>query len=163
MYIAHKIHVDLPCCIMNISIRPATEADLPAIHALVYELAVYEKSPESVVTSPAEYLEDFRNGLFESQVAEADGQIVGMTLYYMAYSTWRGKMLYLDDFVVKEQYRRHGIGRLLFEAFLAEGRRRGCRLVKWQVLDWNTPALNFYEQYGTIIETDWWNGKILFE
>ena len=63
---------------MNIKIRPATEADLPAIHALVYELAVYEKEPEAVETTPAEYLEDFRNGLFESIVAEIDGQVAGM-------------------------------------------------------------------------------------
>ncbi len=146
----------------NITIRTATEADLPAIHALVYELAVYEKEPEAVVTTPAEYLEDFRNGLFESQVAELDGQVVGMTLYYMAYSTWRGKMLYLDDFVVNEKYRRHGIGQLLFDAFVEEGRRRGCRLVKWQVLDWNEPALNFYRRNKAIIETGWWNGKIMY-
>lgn len=147
---------------MNIIIRPATEADLPAIHALVYELAVYEKEPESVETTPAEYLEDFRNGLFEATVAEADGQVVGMTLFYTAYSTWRGKMLYLDDFVVNEAYRRHGIGQLLFDAFVEEGRRRGCRLVKWQVLDWNEPALNFYRKNNAIIEENWWNGKILY-
>ena len=147
---------------MNIIIRPATEADLPAIHALVYELAVYEKEPEAMETTPAEYLEDFRNGLFEATVAEVDGQIAGMTLYYMAYSTWRGKMLYLDDFVVNEPYRRHGIGQMLFDAFVEEGRQRGCRLVKWQVLDWNEPALNFYRKNNAIIETNWWNGKILY-
>ncbi len=147
---------------MNIIIRPATEADLPAIHALVYELAVYEKEPEAVETTPAEYLEDFRNGLFEATVAEVDGQVAGMTLYYMAYSTWRGKMLYLDDFVINEAYRRHGIGQLLFDAFVEEGRQRGCRLVKWQVLDWNEPALHFYRKNNAIIETNWWNGKILY-
>ncbi|MBL7775104.1 MAG: GNAT family N-acetyltransferase [Saprospiraceae bacterium] len=147
---------------MNITIRPATEADLPAIHALVYELAVYEKEPDAVETSPEEYLEDFRQGRFEAQVAEADGQVVGMTLYFMAYSTWRGKMLYLDDFVVREAYRRYGIGQMLFDAFVEEGRRRGCRLIKWQVLDWNTPAINFYKKNRAIIETDWWNGKILY-
>lgn len=147
---------------MNIIIRPATEADLPAIHALVYELAVYEKEPEAVETTPAEYLEDFRNGLFEATVAEVDGQVVGMTLYYMAYSTWRGKMLYLDDFVINEAYRRHGIGQMLFDAFVEEGRRRGCRLVKWQVLDWNEPALHFYRKNNAIIETNWWNGKVLY-
>lgn len=148
---------------MHITIRPAAEADLPAIHALVYELAVYEKEPEAVETTPAEYAEDFRKGLFEAQVAEIDGKIVGMTLYFMTYSSWRGKMLYLDDFVVNEAYRRYGVGQLLFDAFVAEGRRRGCRLVKWQVLDWNEPALNFYRKNRAIIETGWWNGKILFK
>ena len=147
---------------MEITIRTATEADLPAIHALVYELAVYEKEPEAVETTPEEYAVDFRNGLFEAKVAEADGKIVGMTLYFMAYSTWRGKMLYLDDFVVNEAYRRFGVGQKLFDAFVEEGRRRGCRLVKWQVLDWNEPALNFYRKNKAIIETGWWNGKILY-
>ena len=143
----------------NITIRPATEADLPAIHGLMFELAVYEKAPEAVAATIEEYREDFRNGLFESHVAEMDGQVVGMTLFYMAYSSWKGKMLYLDDFVVTEECRRFGAGQLLFDAFLEEGRRRGCRLVKWQVLDWNDPALNFYRKNEAIIETEWWNGK----
>jgi GNAT superfamily N-acetyltransferase len=144
-------------------IRSGTEADMPGVHNLVYQLAVYEKSPESVETTVAEYLEDFRNGLFECTVAEMDGKIVGLTLYYMTYSSWRGKMLYLDDFVVDEPYRRFGIGQKLFESFLEEGRRRGCRLAKWQVLDWNEPALAFYRKHGAVIETDWWNGKVFLK
>ncbi len=144
----------------KIQIRPATEADIPAIHALVYELAVYEKEPEAVETTPAEYLADFRAGHFQSLVAELDGEVAGMVLYFMAYSTWRGKMLYLDDFVVAERFRRYGIGQQLFDAFLEEGRRSGCRLVKWQVLDWNQPALDFYAKNEAIIEKNWWNGKL---
>lgn len=148
----------------NIRVRPATEADLPAVHALMYELAEYEKEPEAVFTTPQEYLEDFRSGLFESHVAEMDGRIVGMTLFYMAYSSWKGKMLYLDDFVVTESCRRFGVGQMLFDAFVEEGRNRGCRLVKWQVLDWNEPALAFYRRNEAIIETNWWNVKMfLFE
>ena len=143
-----------------ILIRPATESDMPAIHALVYELAVYEKAPEAVTTTPEEYLEDFRNGRFESLVAEMDGKVAGMVLFYAAYSTWKGKMLYLDDFVVWESYRRYGVGQLLYDAFLEEGRKRGCRLVKWQVLDWNTPAFRFYEKNDAIVEKDWWNCKV---
>lgn len=143
----------------QISIRDATEHDIPAIHALVYELAVYEKEPEAVRTTPEEYLEDFKNGLFESRVAEMDGRVVGMTLFFMAYSTWKGKMLYLDDFVVSEPFRRFGIGQMLYDDFIEEGRRRGCRLVKWQVLDWNEPAIRFYEKNNAIIETGWWNVK----
>lgn len=154
------IYNDKQLKMSNVIVRAATEADLPAIHGLMYELAVYEKSPESVEASVEEYIEDFRNGIFESHVAELDGKIIGMTLFYMAYSSWRGKMLYLDDFVVTEASRRYGAGQLLFNAFLEEGRRRGCRLVKWQVLDWNEPALNFYRKNEAIIETEWWNGKI---
>ncbi|MDO8366007.1 MAG: GNAT family N-acetyltransferase [Saprospiraceae bacterium] len=148
----------------KITIRPATEADIPTIHALVYELAVYEKEPEAVFTTPEEYLEDFRKGLFESHVAELDGKVVGMTLFFMMYSSWKGKMLYLDDFVVNEQYRGYGVGQKLYDDFIEEGRRRGCRLVKWQVLDWNEPAINFYKKNKAIIEKGWWNvKKFLFE
>ena len=146
----------------DILIRPATEADIPAIHALVRELAAYENEPEAVFTTPKEYLEDFRKGLFESQVAEMDGRVVGMILYFMMYSSWKGKMLYLDDFVVTESHRRYGIGQKLFDAFVEEGRRRGCRLVKWQVLDWNEPALQFYRKNEATIETNWWNCKIIY-
>ena len=146
-----------------VNIRPASEADMPAIHALMFELAVYEKSPESVQTTPEEYLEDFRNGLFESFVAEMDGKVVGMTLFFMAYSSWRGKMLYLDDFVVNEPYRRFGVGQKLFDTFLEEARTRGCRLAKWQVLDWNEPAIKFYEKNGAEIEEGWWNVKVYLE
>jgi GNAT superfamily N-acetyltransferase len=144
---------------MKIDIRPAILSDMPAIHALMYELAVYEKSPESVEATIAEYETDFERGVFESHIAEDDGKVVGMTLFFMAYSSWRGKMLYLDDFVVSEPYRRLGVGQLLFDAFIEEGRRRGCRLVKWQVLDWNEPAIRFYEKNDTVVEKDWWNVK----
>ncbi len=141
-------------------IRKATVADLPAIHGLVRELAVYEKAGPEFIATLEEYREDFKQGVFEAQVAELDGQIVGMALYYMTYSTWKGKMLYLEDFVVKDSYRGKGIGQRLFDAFLEEARKKHCRLVKWQVLDWNTPALRFYEKNKAIIEKEWWNGKI---
>ena len=144
----------------TVTIRPATESDLPAIHALMYELAVYENASEAVEATVEEYRADFQAGIFESLVAEIDGKVVGMTLFFMTYSSWKGKMLYLDDFVVTEAHRRSGAGQLLFDAFLEEGRRRGCRLVKWQVLDWNEPALRFYAKNAAIIEKDWWNGKL---
>lgn len=145
-----------------ISIRIAIEDDMPSIHSLVRELAVYEKAAEAVVTTPEEYLIDFRNGIFNAFVAETEfGEIVGTALFYIAYSTWKGKMLFLEDFVVKESYRRLGVGQLLFDAYIEEARRLRCRIVKWQVLDWNEPALNFYRRNNAIIETDWWNGKML--
>lgn len=148
----------------EIVIRPGAEADIPEVHRLVYELAVYEKEPEAVFTTPEEYLQDFRAGLFKTLVATVDGKVAGMMLYFMMYSSWKGKMLYLDDFVVNENYRRLGLGQKLFDAFVEEGRKQGCRLVKWQVLDWNEPALNFYRKNNAIVETNWWNAKIfLFE
>ncbi len=146
----------------NIEIRETKFTDLPAVHALVNELAVYEKSPESHTASIADYEADFSNKVFESHVAvDSDNQtVVGMILYYMAYSTWRGKMLYLEDFVVTEQYRQFGVGQMLFDTFLQVARDKKCILTKWQVLDWNTPAINFYKKNKAIIEDEWYNGKI---
>ncbi len=149
----------------NIQIRPATIDDMPAVHALVRELAVYEKAPEQHSATIEEYKRDFEAGIFESHVAvkTEGGQTVGMILYYMAYSTWRGRMLYLEDFVVTESYRQYGVGQMLFDTFLEVARQKDCFLTKWQVLDWNTPAVNFYRKNEAFIEKEWWNGKIFIK
>jgi GNAT superfamily N-acetyltransferase len=143
-----------------VTIRQATLADIPVIFSLVEELALYEKAPEAVITSVAIYERDFNAGIFEAVVAEKEGEIVGMALYYMAYSTWKGRMLYLEDFVVRESARRFGVGQLLFDAYVAIAKEKGATIVKWQVLDWNEPAVKFYEKNNAIIEKEWWNGKI---
>lgn len=144
----------------NITIREAVKADLPAIHQLVRELAIYEKAEHEFTASIEDYYTDFEAGIFESYVAEVDGKVVGMTLYYMTYSTWKGRMLYLEDFVINEDYRRYGIGQQLFDVLQEVAKAKGCRLIKWQVLDWNTPAVKFYEKNEAVIEKDWWNGKL---
>ena len=144
----------------DFTVRRGNRADLPAIHALVGELAMYEMAEREFTASVDDYRRDFDAGYFETLVAEAQGQIVGMALYYISYSTWKGRMLYLEDFVVRESSRGRGIGRALFDAFLEQARNKECRLVKWQVLDWNEPALNFYKKYNATIEKEWWNGKI---
>lgn len=146
----------------TVNLRKATLADIPAIHGLMFELAVYENAPEAVTATIEQYKADFSAGVFESIVAELDDKIVGMVLYFMAYSSWKGKMFYLDDFVVTADCRRLGIGQKLFDAFLEEGRNRGCALAKWQVLDWNEPAVLFYEKNEAIIEKEWWNAKVFF-
>lgn len=135
---------------------------MAAIHHLVRQLAIYEKAPEAHVATVADYERDFLDGKFESIVAEEDGVVVGMVLFYDAYSTWKGRMLYLDDFVVAEERRGAGIGKLLFEAFLDEARKRGCKLAKWQVLDWNEPAINFYQKYPVFFDKEWIDVKIPF-
>ena len=135
-------------------------ADMQAIHALVRELAEYEKGLHRVTTSPESYLEDFERKAFDAFVAEVNDEIVGMALYYGMFSTWRGRMLYLEDFVVKESIRGHGIGKLLFEAFLEEARKQKVALVKWQVLHWNEPGLNFYRKYETVFDDEWVDCKI---
>ena len=144
------------------TIRKAQSRDLPAIYSLVRELAIYENSENELTATAEDYENDFADGIFESLVLEDDGEIRGMVLYYMTYSTWRGKMLYLEDFVVTEEYRRTGCGQELFEAFLKEAHSKKCRMVKWQVLDWNEPAIRFYEKNKATIEKNWWNVKIIF-
>ena len=147
---------------MNLHIRKATADDIPVIHDLVKSLAIYERAEHEVTATVADYQQDFAADIFQAHVAELDGKIVGTTLYYMTYSTWKGRMLYLEDFVVYEAYRRHGIGQLLWDALLVEAKERGCRLLKWQVLDWNEPALAFYRKNDATIEDEWYNGKIIF-
>ena len=130
------------------------------MHTLVLELAAYEKGLDKVTTTPDSYLKDFTNNVFQAFVAEVKGEIVGMALYFLAFSTWRGRMMYLEDFIVRESMRGHGIGKLLFEAFLEESKNQDVALVKWQVLHWNEPGLNFYRKYETSFDEEWVDCKI---
>lgn len=133
---------------------------MTAVHKLVVELAVYEKEADAVSTTVSDYENSFNEGLFDVLIAEMNNEVIGMMLYYMTYSTWKGKMIYLEDFVVQEAYRRYGAGQQLFDAFMAEAKQKEAALVKWQVLDWNEPALSFYRKNKAIIESNWWNCKI---
>lgn len=147
----------------SVAIRQAKKEDMAAILDLVKELAMYEKAPEQVSTTVDDYEKNFEAGVFEALVAVMDDQVVGMALYYLCWSTWRGRMLYLDDFVVRETHRRYGIGQMLFDAFIDVAKQKDCFLVKWQVLDWNEPALRFYQKNQAIIEHEWLNGKIFLK
>jgi len=147
----------------KITVRKANKNDLKSIYALVKELAIYEKEPEAVTATLEDYQNDFAEGIFEANVAVDGDKIVGTTIYYMSYSTWKGKMLYLEDFVVQESYRQKGVGQLLFDAYLSVAKEKKAVMVKWQVLDWNKPALNFYARNNAIIEKKWWSGKIFLD
>ena len=147
---------------MSIKIRKAVAKDMAEIHALVRELADYEKGLHHVITSPESYQVDFKENVFDAFVAEKNGVIVGMALFYLAFSTWRGRMLYLEDFIVKESERGSGVGQLLFDAFMEEAKSQNVALVKWQVLKWNEPAINFYRKYETVFDDEWVDGKIYF-
>ena len=148
---------------MNLIIRNANFDDLPHIYSLVKELAVYEESGDQVTVNLKDYKNDFNENLFESLVAINNGEIIGMMLYYMTYSTWKGKMLYLEDFVVREEHRNKGVGQQLFNTFIKVAKDKKAKLVKWQVLDWNIPAINFYKKNDAVIEKNWWNVKILLD
>ena len=98
--------------------------------------------------------------IFGFFVLENGADIIGLALFYTGYSTWKGRMLYLEDLVVTEAARRGGYGRRLFDAVVAEARRTGAQRMKWQVLDWNAPAIAFYKKLGATIESEWLNGNL---
>ena len=145
-----------------ITVRKAKHTDLPAIYGLVKELAVFENEPEAVTATLSDYQKNFDQNVFDALVAEKNGEVVGTTIYYMTWSTWKGRMLYLEDFVIDQPFRRQGIGQLLFDEFLKEAKKLDAVMVKWQVLDWNEPAILFYKKNKAIIEKGWWNVKIFF-
>lgn len=146
-------------------IRPATLSDMPRVYSLMRELAIYEKAEDAVRTTVSDFERDFTDGVFQCLVAEDEtGVVQGFALSYIAYSTWKGKMLYLEDLLVTEAMRGRGMGKALFEATIAAAKAQQCRMMKWQVLDWNTPAIEFYQQaFGADIEAGWYNGRLFFE
>lgn len=146
---------------LNINIKKAQVSDMPQVCALVKELADYERAPEEMWLNPADYEKHYENGHFECIVAEINSEIAGIMIYYPSYSTWKGPMLHLEDFIVSKEYRGKGIGKFLMDEFLSIAKKRKVNLVLWQVLDWNTPAINFYKKYDTLFDKDWWNVKML--
>ncbi|MEX0966726.1 MAG: GNAT family N-acetyltransferase [Bacteroidia bacterium] len=143
-------------------IRKGAEKDLPQVHKLIYELAVFERAPEEMTLTLEQLQLDFaaESPAFHFFVAENDGKITGMALYFFTYSTWKGKTLYLEDLVVQENWRCKGIGSLLFEAVLNEAHRTGARRMAWQVLEWNNPAIEFYKKYKAELDAEWINGRL---
>ena len=144
----------------EVNIRKIRPREMDKAYELVRELAIYEKAEDSFTIGIDEYKEQFDEQLFQILVAEDKGSIIGMALFYPTFSTWKGKMMYLEDFVVKESYRKKGVGQLLFDAFIESSKAQNCKLVKWQVLDWNEPAINFYKKNKATIEDEWLSCKI---
>lgn len=145
-----------------INLRFAVKEDCARLSELVNELAVYEEFPEEVTVTLQEF-EDAgfgQNPVWRAFVAELDGIIVGFALYYIRFSTWKGCRMYLEDFLVTEKMRGKGIGKLLFDRTLAEAKEKGYSGVVWQVLDWNQPAINFYNKYSASLESGWLNASL---
>jgi GNAT superfamily N-acetyltransferase len=138
-------------------IRPAIPTDMPAVLGLITELAIFEKEPDAVVVTVDDLVRDGfgDNPLFQCIVAEVDEKIQGMALYYNRYSTWKGKTIHLEDLIVTEQARGTGIGMALYKEIIREGKRQNVRRIEWNVLDWNTPAISFYEKTGANVLPDW--------
>lgn len=147
---------------MSTIIRRATPADVPSIYQLIVELAEYEKALHEVKNTPEQLLKDGfgEQPLYGTIVAEVNGEVVGMSLYYYRYSTWKGKRLYLEDLIIKEAYRGYGLGKRLLEATVEEARQTQCSGLMWQVLDWNEPSIEFYKKFGAKLDGEWINCHI---
>jgi GNAT superfamily N-acetyltransferase len=143
---------------MSFQIRPGKASDARAILDLIIELAVFEKLANEVELTEADLLHDGFSDQpkFKTFVAEeADGTIIGMTLFYERYSTWKGKIIHLEDLMVTQQKRGVGAGKALYTAVLKYAYEQGCKRVSWEVLDWNTSAINFYKSTGANVLDGW--------
>jgi GNAT superfamily N-acetyltransferase len=139
------------------NIRKGNKADMPAVLELITELAVFEKEPDAVVVTVQDLERDGfgDNPLFHTFIAEKDAQIVGMALYYYRYSTWKGKTIHLEDLIVKENMRGSGLGFALYSEIIRQGKKDGVRRIEWNVLDWNMPAIDFYQKSGAKVLETW--------
>lgn len=138
-------------------IRKGTKEDVSSILSLIKELAVFEKEPDAVIVTEADLLRDgfSENPLYYTFVAEENGIVIGMALYYYRYSTWKGKTIHLEDLIVSENKRGTGAGFALYKQIIAQGKLDGVKRIEWNVLDWNTNAIQFYEKSGAKILDDW--------
>ena len=142
---------------MNITIRKAEMEDTPAIRALIQELANFENEPNAVEVSIEDIERDGfgANPMFQVLVAETENEVAGMAFYYYRYSTWEGKKIHLEDLIVKETMRKKNIGNLLYTAVMKQAHKENVKRVEWVVLDWNTPARDFYINSGANILKGW--------
>ncbi len=139
------------------NIRHAVPEDMPRVLELIRELAEFEREPDAVVITADDLVRDGfgPDPLFNCIVAEADGNIAGMALFYYRYSTWKGKTVHLEDLIVTDAMRGKGIGEKLYNEVIAFGKSQGVRRIEWNVLDWNTDAIRFYEKSGARVLGDW--------
>ena len=143
-------------------IRKGKEQDVSGLLALIVELAVYEKEPGAVSVTEQQLVQDCfgSDAIADFLVADKEGEIIGIALYYQKYSTWKGRCLFLEDLVVSEKHRRLGIGKALFDKLVAEARTLGSMRLEWQVLDWNEPAIQFYKKINAQLDGEWINCKL---
>ena len=139
------------------NIRKGTCQDMKAVLGLIQELAEFEKEPDAVLITVDDLIRDGfeSNPLFHVFVAEVEAEIVGIALYYYRYSTWKGKTIHLEDLVVKDKMRGTGVGNALYSEIIKQGKKDNVRRIEWNVLDWNTPAIAFYEKSGAKVLDEW--------
>ena len=140
------------------TIRPATAADVSTILQLIIDLAVYEREPDAVKATVAGLTDTLFGAIptVEAIVAEADGTVVGMALFFTNYSTWSGRNgIYLEDLYVTPEARGSGLGKALLTRLAQLAVERGCARLEWSVLDWNAPAIGFYRAIGAVPKDEW--------
>ena len=147
----------------DIQIREGKPEDIPQVLGLIKELAEYEKALNEVVNTEEQLLEDGfgKNPLYGLYVAETKGKLVGMALFFYRYSTWKGKVMYLEDIYVQPEYRGNKLGQSFFEVLIERAKKEKCARVAWQVLEWNKPAIHFYEKLGAEFDAEWVNSFIV--
>ncbi len=135
---------------MEITIRKRTEADLPQIYGLIQELALFEKVADRMTnTLPLMIVEQDHMHAFVA--VTADARIMGYATYNHVYYTWAGKSIYMDDLYVQQAYRGLGVGSKLIQAVIEYAKASGCHKIRWQVSEWNAPAILFYKKLGAKI------------
>lgn len=146
----------------NVKIRVGEKRDLPRALDLIKELAQFEKALDQVSNTVERMEEDGFgvNPIYGFFVAEKDDTIVGLSLYYYRYSTWKGRRLYLEDIIVTQGERGNGLGKMLFERTMKFTLEQNCTGMTWQVLDWNKPAIDFYKRYSSKLDDEWVNGHL---
>lgn len=147
-------------------IRPAVPEDAELIVQFIRELAEYEREPQSAIATPADILRDGfgQEPKFRTLIAEWDGRPAGFALFFLNYSTWLGRPgLYLEDLFVRPEFRGNGIGKAMLRELARIALNENCYGMKWQVLDWNTPAIDFYEALGAKLQKEWLSVRIMGE
>ena len=143
---------------MNMTIRQASPADAKAIYDMIYELAVYEKAPEQVITT----VEEIQATLFasgsktEALICEIENKVAGYAVFFTSYSTWLGRNgIYMEDLYVSPEFRGNGAGKALLRTIAQLAVKRECGRLEWSVLDWNQPAIDFYLSIGAQPQDEW--------
>jgi GNAT superfamily N-acetyltransferase len=146
----------------TLHIRKAVQEDCSRLLELIQELALYEKAPQEVTVSLEHFVESGfgSSPVWWALVAEQDQKILGFALYYIRYSTWKGQRMYLEDILVTETARGLGIGTLLFNQLIVEAKEKKLNGIVWQVLEWNKPAIAFYQKYNAALDAEWINCSI---
>lgn len=142
---------------MSFIIRKGVENDMQSVHNLITELAVFEKEPNAVEITVDDLQKDgfSENPKFNIFVAEEENSIIGIALFYERYSTWKGKSIHLEDLIVTKSRQKIGAGKALYKAVLKYAYDNNFNRVAWEVIDWNTNAVDFYKSTGATYLSDW--------